>query len=132
MIYLQEDTVNQVIVTLQEKTTLDTPFYLFVFKNDTTNEEKIFTASDISTNIIRYNEFDIEVTTGPENLLTGVVNMDPSGYWKYTIYEQVSPTNLDVDNTVGIVETGKVYLQGDVKPEKIYYNESTDKKYAFE
>jgi hypothetical protein len=34
MIYIEKGTVNQIILTLTEVSTLPTPYYLFVFQNE--------------------------------------------------------------------------------------------------
>ena len=81
MIKLEKDTVNRVVVTLTEKVTITAPVYfLFEFISDDTLKSKIFTATDISNNICRYNEFSIEVTSGVEDLLNGIIDIEPNGY----------------------------------------------------
>lgn len=132
MLYLQVNTVNTVVLTLQEKATLAAPvYYLFVFTSDDTNDTKIFTGVDTSTNLTRYNRFDIEITTGTENLLNSVINMEPNGFWKYTIYEMSSSTNLDPALCTSVVETGKVYLQGPPVPTTTEYTPDSDTKYYY-
>ena len=72
MIKLTKNKINRVAVTLTENVTLPAPtYFLFEFISDDTNKSKIFTAPDVSSNICRYNEFEIELTTGPEDLLNG-------------------------------------------------------------
>ena len=94
MISITKNTTNNVILTLSEKTTLTNAVYLFEVINDATNEVKCFIAQDISSNKVRYNEFNfIENVT--ENLLLGTFSLDKSGFYKYNVYEQVSTTNLD-------------------------------------
>ncbi len=118
MILLKRDNTNTVVVTLQEKTTITavTPSYLFEITNDNTNESKLFTAPDTSTNIRRYNQFDITVSGGTEDLLNGTIDINNNGFWEYKIYEQESATNLDISGTTSVVETGKLYLSGSSLP----------------
>ena len=130
MILLKKDTINRTIVTATENATLSAPVYfLFEFINDNTKFAKVFTAADISTNICRYNEFLIEVTTGVEDLLTGVIDLNINGYYTYNVYQMSDPTNLDISLTSGVVETGKVYLQGDKKPITSSYTDNDNNDY---
>jgi len=131
MIKINENEINKAIFTLTEKVTLLPPVYfLFEFISDTTLKSKIFTASDISTNICRYNEFIIEETDGVEDLLNGVINLEPNGYYKYNVYQMSDPTNLDIELTEGLVENGKVYFKGDIiKPITKPYTDNDDNQY---
>jgi len=122
MIRLEQDAINSVIVTLRELTTIDNPFYLFEFISDDTNVSKLFTTANISTNINRYDEFNIELTSGAEDLLNGVIKLPLKGFYQYNIYSQVSETNLDLSNVTGLVESGKVYINDTIKPIKTAYD----------
>ena len=65
MIKLLKNQTNRVIVTASENVTISSPVYfLFELISDDTKKSKIFTGTDISTNVCRFNEFLIEVTTG--------------------------------------------------------------------
>tara|TARA_R110001632_G_scaffold3912_3_gene17053 strand:- start:25 stop:429 length:405 start_codon:yes stop_codon:yes gene_type:complete len=130
MILLKKDTINKVIVTATENATLSAPvYYLFELINDNTKFAKVFTAADISTNICRYNEFIVEVTTGTEDLLNGVINLNVNGYYSYLVYQMSDPANLDISLTSGVVESGKMYLQGDKKPVTSSYNDNDNNTY---
>ena len=113
MIEITKGAINTVDLTLTEKSTLDSPFYLFVFTSDAKKTEVIFTADDISDQIQRYNRFNITETSGDNILTSGVITMDPVGFWTYDVYEQVLQSNLLVANTTSKVEEGKVKLIGD-------------------
>ena len=104
---------------------------MFEFVSDDTNESKIFTSSDVSTNKGRYNEFNIELTSGSEDLLNGVVKLPLKGFYHYHIYSQVSETNLDLSNITELVEIGKVYVNGNVKPELEVYNQGNKTKTVY-
>jgi len=131
MIRLEPLTANNVVVTLTELATLTTPYYLFEFINDSSNESKIFTAANISTSKSRYDEFVITTTTGAENLLTGVIDLETKGYYNYNIYEQVSPTNLLLANITSLVEVGKVYFNDAVKPVKKDYTDQSNTRNVY-
>jgi len=121
MIFLNQDTVNDVVVTLRELTTISNPFYLFEFTSDDTNIPKYFTGTDISTNVNVYNEFSIELTSGVEDLEDCVIKLPLKGYYKYNIYSMVTEGNLDIANITELVESGKVYVEDAVNPIKTAY-----------
>ena len=130
MIKLIKNQTNRVVVTASENVTLSAPVYfLFELISDDTKFAKVFTANDISNNICRYNEFLVEVTDGTEDLLNGVINLNINGYYKYNVYQMSDATNLDIASTSGIVETGKLYLKGDLKPVTTSYNDNEDNNY---
>jgi len=100
---------NNVALTLKENTTISNPNYLFQFINATSLEEVIFIASDTSNFKDRYNLFVIQlVAKNAINLLNGQIYLNDTGYWTYNVYQQASPTNLDIKLTGALVETGKV------------------------
>jgi len=130
MIKIEKNEINRVVLTLTENVTIPSPVYfLFEFISDDTLASKIFTTGDISPNICRYNEFMVEETDGGEDLLNGIINLEPNGYYKYNVYQMSDPTNLDIDLTDGIVEKGKVYFKGDIKPVRTSYNDNDDNQY---
>ena len=131
MIYLKQNNVNTVILTLTEKTTITSPFYLFEFVSNSTKQTVYFTGSDISTNKTRYNEFNIELTTGVSDLLTSVLNLDPNGFYSYSVYSQESPTNLDINNITELVETGKVYVVPEFEETKTVYLDGQKTKIVY-
>ena len=127
MIKLNKDTANQrVVVTATENVTLTglTTYFLFGFTSDDTKETKYFVPDNISTNTCRYDEMLITVSGGTESLTgtTTSIDLDIDGYYKYTIHQQDSPNNLDPTLASGIVETGKMYLSGDTKPNVTVYS----------
>lgn len=113
MITIIPNTINKVPCTLNELQTLPVADWLFEFINDTTGDVKLFTATDISTATERYNLFLITDDV-IENPFNGTMNFRPVGYWSYKIYEMTptSPIDLNPANAVGIVEMGKVYVNG--------------------
>ena len=122
MIVLNQGETTKAIFTLREKATIAAPFYLFEVISIDTKESKIFTAIDVSTNIPRYNAFNIELTSDTEDLLNGVVKLPLKGFYDYIIYSQESETNLDLANVTEVVEKGKIYVDGNATKEKTIYN----------
>lgn len=131
MILLQQNNTNNVFLTLSDSVTLTaTPiYYLFRFIDTTTNNEKLFTAADISTNTIRYNQFVLTLTssTAYENLSAGTICLAPEGKWEYEVYQQLYQYNLSLTGVVGDpIEYGYIKLSG--TPNTIinsYYSGST-------
>lgn len=118
MIRLTNNQENIVYLTLSEAVTLTaTPVYfLFRFLSETTQDEILFTAEDITSAITRYNEFAITLTgaTSPNiNYTGGTISMSPFGEWIYEVYEMYDPANLFLSGTSGtIIETGIVSVSG--------------------
>ena len=114
MINLYKNSNNIVVLTLTEKTTLLNPYYLFSFSSTTDYDNVVnFVATDTSTYKSRFNKFNIiESGTTFTNLTGGTINLNPTGMWDYTIYEQTTPINLSISGTTGIVEVGKVIVNG--------------------
>lgn len=113
MILINKGQNNYIWVTLEEKTTLTSPTYLFKFTNDVTGSSVKFIAVNSSSYTDRYDKFLITETSGSVNLTSGVITLSPSGSWSYIIYEQTSTTSLDENLATGIVEEGKVRVIGD-------------------
>jgi len=129
MILLNENSLNRIVVTLTENVTItgDT-YFLFEFISDDTKESKFFVPENISTNICRYDEFEITVSGGTETLTGSTISVDlePVGYYKYNVYQQNSDTNLDPNLASGIVELGKMYFNGTTSPNVVSYSGNTD------
>jgi len=112
MINIQQNISNTVILTLTEKSSLLNPFYLFRMRySSELDNEKYFTAADLSSYKSRYNQFNI-IENSIEDLTGGTVALK-SGMWDYFIYEQINPFNLDLSGTTGLVEVGKVIVEGE-------------------
>ncbi len=112
MIVLTKGTTNNFVCTLYELTTIQqNAGYLFEFESNQTKEKKTTVLTDISTNISRYNEFNL-IENKVEDPVNGQILLGSAGYYNYKVYEQLSSTNLDPTNivVVGVVEEGKMKL----------------------
>lgn len=126
MLKLTQGAASEVIlVTLKEKQTLTTPYFLFIFTNVSTKEQvtKIFApADDTSPYPTRYNKFTVAT-------VTLFANKQP-GFWNYEAYEQASNSNTDPTLATTLVECGKLYLQSETEFEFEEYDEDqTFKEY---
>jgi hypothetical protein len=105
MFKLTKGSTSTVICTLTEKTTISEANYLFVFTSRATNEVVKFVVlntADVSTNPVRWNEFNIVVNTYFANKQVG--------WWEYQIFEQASTTNTNVLLAGALIEKGLMYL----------------------
>lgn len=103
--FKQDDTAAVMILTLTEKVTLPTPYYLFVFTHVTTKDQVKFIKAEIddeSEYPERYNQFTINAAT--------VFEDQQPGEWHYKVYEQASSSNTDPAAAGIILEDGKLYL----------------------
>jgi hypothetical protein len=116
---------KDIIVTLNEKRTLESGYYLFVFTNFTTRDivNKIFNFSeDESSYPDRYNEFPLAVSALFDDYSTG--------QWLYEVYEQASSSNTNVTG-LNKVEMGVMVLNPETEFTRDQYNEATTfKQYA--
>lgn len=95
---------EHIIVTLNEKKTIDSGYYLFLFTHMVTMEvvSKIYSfLADQSDFQDRYNDFEIDTQT--------VFGDSSIGFWTYKVYEQVSSSNTDPDGLT-LVERGIMRL----------------------
>lgn len=97
---------NVVCVTLSEKISISSPYYLFEFISNQTQQSYYCISPDLSLYPERYNKFNIVVSTGTINPLSGQINIPLGDEYTYNIYEQTSNTNLDPTLSGLIVETG--------------------------
>lgn len=136
------NTADHIVVTLKEKTTLLSCYYLFVCEHITTkevikfiigpvgfledtngnvidgldNNPILLTGADLSSYPDRYNEFIINTNA----IFTGAT----TGQWLYKVYEQGSSTNLD-ETGLNLVENGKLNYKSDTPLTYTQYQPST-------
>lgn len=109
MIHFLKGDLNNVILTLTEKQTLEDPNYLFRFVHRATNQEVKFVllyAANISVHKQRYDQFSIDVDFHFAN--------KQEGQWDYFIYEQESIDNIHPEETAGLLECGIMELKDTV------------------
>ena len=98
MIVLQKASTNEDIVfTLKENSTLTNPYYLFEFVSEG-NKSYTCISADLATEAqkARFNKFTF--IEGVDDRTNGSLILGNTGVYRVNVYEQVSSTNLDVDN----------------------------------
>lgn len=127
---------NVVVLTLNEKTTLTNPYFLFEIKNKTNVIPYYFIAADVSLYPNRYNKFNIMEVTGtatPENTLIGNILLSSNGEYEYRIFEQTSATNLNpgLSTNTSPIEVGFIKVEGNATAKRYYTTvEKNGKTYA--
>lgn len=93
MILIEKNSYNMVALSLKEKSTLQNPYYLFVFKNNANDIQKLFTCSYSAYTINSERCYIFEILeTLSEDLLNGMVYLSGnSAQMNYEIYESEVP-----------------------------------------
>lgn len=130
---------NTVDVTVAEKATLDSPYYMFLFVNDNTGEK--FMCNTTYTTIQDYiQRFTITVQASP-TWYNGQVALSKYGFYHYYVYELADLSGVDYSVIINadistyvptyftsMVESGKAYLTGGDFTVNEYINATTAKK----
>lgn len=104
MIQLTRGQTQFIYLTLTEKQLLQSPNYLFVFTNRSSNQQVKFVKlnnTDVSSYKDRYNKFQIVVNDYFSSSL--------NGQWDYQVYEQVSTSNTNPAG-LNMLESGIMML----------------------
>ena len=112
MITINRGSFNELVVTLQEKVTIENPNYLLqVFSNDNHTEKVIRMTGDSSSNIVRWNKLPLkEVELVDEDLENGLVYL-PEGSYDYKFFQTSATTGTTIVGLL-VVETGKLLCNG--------------------
>lgn len=120
MIFLNRNTVNQIVLTLSENVTITNPYFIFSFQHyaTLTDPESIiyFTAPDDSNYTNRYNIF--ELTESDSGSTSGGNDVDlylKPGQYEYKVYQSTT-ASLDPNGFGSLLETGKMVV-GDMTVE---------------
>jgi hypothetical protein len=113
---LHQNNPNNVYLTLSDSYSFTSDTYSFLFRlvSQTTKEEVLFTAPNISSALTRSDEF-LWTLTGAAytNLTAGTISLIPSGEWLYDVYPQYSNTNISLTGVCGdSIERGIIIVSG--------------------
>jgi len=100
---------QEVIVTLYENSSnITDPQYTWVLENKDTLVKTAFYQEDHSNFPWYYNAFTVSIAT-QSGLTAGILDLS-YGQFNYFIYEMENPFDLDINNSLGLVENGIVYI----------------------
>lgn len=119
---------NKITLTLREKSTDTDSEYIIKLTNDFSGAVKIFAVQEVSEYPTRANIFNVTESEN-EDLENGVVSLSLVGQWTYVAYEMAvsSPKNLDPDDALGIVETGRCEVVDDSEVPQSPFSEDEEK-----
>lgn len=123
MLKITKNSVNQIYVTVTEKTTLDPAYYLMsLYSNDNRDTKVLRFSGDSSTNTQRWNIFTLEETVlANENLENAKINLLAGATYDYTIYQTSSLSGTSIQGA-GIVERGLVKVSDPSTSSSTYNN----------
>ena len=108
---IEKNTVNNIVLTLSERSQLVDPYYLIVFKSKFSTEDDYKYCSvqnQVSSNI-RYDLVVITEQTNPVALDGEVYLIE--GEWSYNIYESQLPTLLVEETTGRVIQNGFIVVK---------------------
>lgn len=121
--FKQDDSYVVAIFTLTELVTITNPYYLFVFTHVETKAvvtDIWHESQDESPYPQRYNQFNM--------LVSELFDGKPTGEWHYVVCQQSDPGNTDPDQSLGVIERGKMILQRTTEFEYDMYDQSQSYK----
>jgi len=114
--------------------TLANPYYLFSFQH-IASKERISFIPEVITSNVRYDKFrfkeggNVNLQASPPEVWFG----NYLGQYYYSIYEQLSPTNTDIDLTYNKLESGRAWvIVGDDNTQECFFEPyiSNDEDFA--
>lgn len=110
MLIIRKNQTNNVIATVSMNKTLSNPYYLFSFQHIASKERVSFIPQVITSNT-RYDKFrfnespNVDLSSTPPSVYFEYV-----GQYYYSIYEQLSPTNINPALTYNKLESGRAWV----------------------
>jgi len=108
---LEKNTVNNIVVTISERSQLVDPYYLIVFSNKFDTDGNTVNCSiqnGVAANV-RYDLLVITEQTNPDALLGEVYLIE--GEWSYKIYESQEQTLLVEETTGRVLQLGFIIVK---------------------
>jgi len=114
MIYLSTTQSQSVVLTLSEKTSNVNPYYTWVLSNRDSLVDTIISPDNFSTSPY-YDSFTLSIGTAVSLTSSVVMNVE-AGEYHYSVYEMTTQYDLNISNSVGLVETGLLIITGTSTP----------------
>ena len=126
MVKVTQDTLNYVTLTLSEKSTLDSPYYLLeLVSNQDSTSKVVRLAGDTTLNVYRYNRFPLTLADeGSEDLANGIIHL-LDGTFNYYAWESTT-TSMDLADATGIVESGELVVTSTEADPNIFPDTNTE------
>jgi hypothetical protein len=108
---LEKSMVNNIVVTVSERSQLLNPFFLIVFKSKFSIDDYFVNCSlqnSVASNV-RYDLLVITEVASPDPLLGEVYLLE--GEWSYEIYESEIQTLLIEETTVRVLQRGFIVVK---------------------
>ncbi len=102
---LTADSLNVIYLYLTSKTTIENPVYIFKFTSQTNWVDSLIVLTDISTNPIGYNQFELLVADAPQSPYNDYLNL-LKGEYLLKVYQSI---DSDIANAVDSF-AGKEYI----------------------
>lgn len=129
MLLIKKRELNKLVVSVSLNKELSNPTYLFCFTNILSKERVCFIPENISTFTSRYDEFQfVETTSQNLSVVPPLVSFDYEGQYWYSVYEQVSTSNINPALAYNKLAEGRalVMLDCDVEPYYQYISDNED------
>lgn len=109
MLIIRKNQLNNLIATVSMNKTLPNPYYLFSFQHIASKDRVSFLPESVISNT-RYDKF--RFIEGPTNLSVTppVAYFTYNGQYYYSIYEQLSSTNTDINLAYNKLESGRAVV----------------------
>jgi len=118
MLYVNNNSINDVVMTLNEKVTITglTPTFLVELEDKNTQENIYFNfGPDLSNCELRSNVFELTLTASTATTIdynNAIISLN-GGWYEYNVYEATGAT-LDISGTTGVIlETGKIFVKNE-------------------
>lgn len=108
---IEKSTVNNVVVTVSERSRILDPYYLIVFTSKFSVEETTALCSvqnGVAANV-RYDLFVITEVANPNPLIGEVFLIE--GEWSYVVYESVLQTLVVAETTGRVLQEGFIIVK---------------------
>ena len=123
---LSKSGTSSVVFRLNKVSKYINPYYIFELENQNSKEKTLFTGSDISPVPLQYNEFQW-VNGVTYSATQSRFNLDSGNYF-LNIYE-TEFQGITNSASASILYQGEIKIEGDVKPDTIYYENDNTIKY---
>ena len=133
MLIVRKNLVNNLIATVSMNKTLPNPYYLFSFQHIASKDRISFIPQVITSNV-RYDKFRfLEAPTTNLSATPPEVFFNYLGQYYYSVYEQLSPTNTNIDLAYNKLESGRAWvIVGDDNTQECFFEPyiSNDEDFA--